>query len=231
MRLGLWRQCLARYVIPELPGRWKTTTAILYREPVDWLLHAVVMGQLYSTSETFSLTAIVQLLPVPAPGLAGGLHHLMNRGPTGRRLHAPDSIDTAEPVMRLVLDIVTGEALPYLAKVPDLSAYITAVTEMSRSNPINSRLHEELFYAHLATGDQLGALRAAADVERTTRTDTNQWIQGLRAHIAGLAALTRQDPAAALDVLRTQAATTRTTLHIPTPHRSPPHPPTHDTCH
>jgi hypothetical protein len=218
MRQALWRQCLARYVIPELPGDWKTAKNVLYREPADWLLHAVVMGQLYSNSETFSLTAIVQLLPKPGPGLAGGLQHLTNRGPKGRVLYVPETVEAAEPVMRLVLETVTSEVLPYFAKAPDLSAYIAAFRKQAKGSPINPRLHEELFYARLAAGDQLGALRAAADVERTTRTDTIQWVQELRAHIGRLAALTRDDPAAALDVLREQAAATRATLHIPEPH-------------
>jgi hypothetical protein len=212
-----WQQCLDRYVVPALPGEWAASGALLYRAPAEWLMCGVVMSGVGGSSSSFRLSAVVQSLPEPNLYITGPHLLLLRRGPDLGNFAVPSTVEDAEPMMREVLELIRGQALPYLDATGNLPGYIAATEKLALEQPANFLYHATLFYARLATGDINGAQQAAtafdtaAALEPVVRTP---WLPERRTHIAHIMNTAHHNPAAAQAILREQAHQTRTALGI-----------------
>ena len=214
VRSAEWARAARRYLLPDLPGSWGIQGALIYRLPMEWLLCSVVM-QTRPGLRTFGLRADVQLLAVPRSYLTADLSASQAwDGPRGQ-WELPAELDDSTQVMRTVRDSILEETPEYFDRFGDLDGYASGVRGLLGLNPLNCNYHEEHCYVRLLQGDAPSALAAAGDAIRTAEADGRDWALTLRDRVATVSAAAREDPARAVDLLREQAAWTRSELHLP----------------
>src|SRR5687768_3868566 len=107
----MWRRTLNRFVLPQLPGAWRVSGALAYREPAEWLLCGLVMSNV-ATSSRFKVSAVVQLLAVPNRNITGPHLLQLGRG-TGRAVwDSPATVEDAASAMTDLVALIQAEALP-----------------------------------------------------------------------------------------------------------------------
>jgi hypothetical protein len=209
MKAVQWRQGMIEHVVPHLPGQWRARKTLIYRRPVEWLLCGLLV-RLYSSSPTFLVSGIVQLLSTPLPYLHGP--HLIDLG-----RGTPDAVHDAsdpEEAFRTTLKVVRADALPAFERLGTLEGYAAAAEAMVDGAPQDPNYHEERFHLRLIQGDIAGALLAAEETERAARAAELPWADEIASRVADLADIVRQDPDQAVDVLRGHARTVRTALGL-----------------
>ncbi|MEU8244427.1 hypothetical protein AB0C07_39740 [Actinoplanes missouriensis] len=215
MRSTEWATAARAYLVPKLPGAWGHRNALLYQQPVDWLLCSVVM-QTRPGSRSFQMSAGVQLLCEPAEYLIAELSLDKRVTRLGEFRDLPEDLALAEPVMAEVAEAINAEAVPFFARFGNLSAYaIAADVDALTRNGLDCHFHERRFYSRLLLGDFAEAFAAAEAAERTARLDGSGWAHELADRVAAIAAAARRDHAEAVALLSAQAAWSRTKLRLP----------------
>ncbi|MFI1992085.1 hypothetical protein [Actinoplanes sp. NPDC020271] len=215
MRSTEWARAAREYLVPKLPGAWGHRNALLYQQPIDWLLCYVVM-QTRPGSRSFQMSADIQLLCEPAEYLIADLSLDKRATQLGRFRDLPEDLVLAEPVMAEIAGAISGEVVPFFARFGDLPTYaIAAELHAWTSNGLNCHFHERLFYSRLLLGDFPAALAAAEVAERTGRSDDREWAHDLADRVAAIATAARRDQAEAVALLKAQAAWSRTKLRLP----------------
>jgi hypothetical protein len=201
-------------VLPALPGRWGLKGAILYQEPLDWVLRYVVM-QTWPSLRTFYMATGTQLLAVPVGHLT--VHVSLDTPGLQLRKHRelPEDLDQAQPVMQELAQAMIAEAVPFFAEAGTLHGQLLAAEADAMSNALNCHHHERLCYIRLLLGDVAGALTAAEAAEQTGQKDGRGWALELAQRARHMADLARDNPEAAIDALRQNAEWTRTKLRLP----------------
>ncbi|MEU8658095.1 hypothetical protein [Actinoplanes philippinensis] len=215
MKSTEWAKAAREYLVPKLPGAWGHRNALLYQQPIDWLLCYVVM-QTRPGFRSFQMSAGIQLLCEPADYLIADLSLDQRATQLGRFRDLPEDLALAEPVMAEVAEAVSAEAVPFFARFGNLPNYAIA-TEVHAwtANGLNCRFHERLFYARLLLGDFAEALAAAEAAACTARLGDRGWANELADRVAAIATAARRDPSEAIALLSGQAAWSRTRLRLP----------------
>lgn len=91
-----WAKAAREYLVPKLPGAWGHRNALLYQQPIDWLLCSVVM-QTRQGSRSFQMSAGVQLLCEPAEYLIADLSLDKRVTRLGEFRDLPEDLALAEP--------------------------------------------------------------------------------------------------------------------------------------
>lgn len=214
MKAVVWRRGVTKYVIPHLPGDWKVAKAILYREPADWLLCYVSM-ETSRWSSAYRVAAIVQLLAVRKEYQTGLMMQDL-RDATGRGLwQSAANLTEVEPAMREILDLIQTEALPIFDRVGNIAGYARLAEERARQQPMDVHFQHNVFCLRLLQGDVEGALSTAEAVHRAAHADGADWALGIDTNVAGIAQAAQRNPDEAIEMLRSNAAYTRTHLGLP----------------
>src|SRR5687767_15616627 len=128
MNRTVWRQSVARYLLPDLPGTWGTTGTLVYAEPVGWLLRCI---DLYSprAASSFRVKRNVQFLAKPNTTLGGPYLEDLGHGMGRHYWPKVDSVEGASVAMAAVLDFMRADALPLFERVGSVVGYADEAQE------------------------------------------------------------------------------------------------------
>jgi hypothetical protein len=214
MKVDLWRRCATRYLLPQLPGTWGTTGALLFQEPQGWILRCVVM-QTTRVKEHFKLGQHIQLLAVPSQHLVGPLSKPLDRAGRSNFWQSPDNVADAGPEMADIAAAILEQAVPYFNEHGSPEGFQRQLEALATQSPLDVHYQEAVFCLRLINGDNDGALQAATDVANATAQESAGWAREAARRVAAVAGQLRSDPAAALASLRAQADVTREHLRLP----------------